>query len=158
MHTFLNDIIKFNTWANHKVVASLETCPIVPGVGVELLSHILQNNWYVMDLIEERDNGKRWYDAADYNLMQCVTEIPKLDAAYKELIVRAGEAGLEKPVTFIDSAGKTVTRKISDLIYHTHDHCTYHRGQIAKVVRQAGGEPAKTWFNRWITETNRGEF
>lgn len=155
MHSFLSDLITFNTWANNKVVESFETCPIVPAHGVELFSHILQNNWYVLDLIHGRDDGKVWYDAADYNLLECMREVPKLDAAYKELIVGAGEAGLDKPVTFVDSAGKTVTRRISELIFHTHDHCTYHRGQIAVIVRQAGGEPAKTWFNRWISETNR---
>jgi len=157
MPSFLHNMISYHTWACHKVVESLNSCPEVPPKGVELLSHFLQTTWYVMDLIEERDNGKRWFDAADYNLVQCVKEIPKLDAAYKELIARKSGAELDAQVTFVDSAGKTVTRRISDLIFHTHDHCTYHRGQIAKVVRQAGGEPAKTWFNRWITETDRGQ-
>lgn len=153
MLPFLNNLNTFNTWANRKVIESLETCPMMPEVGVQLLSHILQNNWYVLDLIEGRDDGKVWYDAADYNFVECVREIPRLDEAYRTLLEKTGEASLHANVTFIDSAGKTITRTIAELVFHTFDHCTYHRGQIAKVVRQAGGEPAKTWFNRWIRET-----
>lgn len=157
MSSFLHDLITFNTWANHKTVESLKSCPELPPKGIELLAHILQNNWYVLDLIEGRDDGKRWYDALDYTLDERIAEIPKLDAAYKALIAGKSETELAAEVTFIDFSGKQVTRRISDLIFHTHDHCTYHRGQIAMVVRQAGGEPAQTWFNRWIRDTNRGQ-
>lgn len=153
MHTFYATLIEFNTWANNKTVDSLKSCGEVPEKGVELFSHILQNNWYVLDLIEGRDDGRRWYGAADYTLEECIETIPRIDRAYKELLASAGQAGLEKPVTFVDAAGRTVTRTIPELIFHTHDHCTYHRGQIAALVRQAGGEPAKTWFNRFIAET-----
>lgn len=156
MPSFLHNMISYHTWACHKVVESLKSCPEVPPKGVELLSHILQNNWYVLDLIEGNDDGKRWYDIADYTLDECVENNPKIDAAFKELIEGKSEEQLAASVTFTDFSGKVVTRRISDLIFHTHDHCTYHRGQIASLVREHGGEPAKTWFNRWITETEQG--
>ena len=60
-------------------------------------------------------------------------------------------------VIFIDLSGNRVERTISELIFHTYDHWTYHRGQIAMVVRQSGGEPAFTWYNRWVRDTNRGQ-
>ncbi len=148
----LHSLVLFNTWANHKVVESLKSCAEMPEMGVTLFSHILQNNWYVLDLIEERD-ATGWYDAADYDFATCVAEIPKIEAAYQKLLAGLTEEQLAYSIRYTDFAGKQVTRRVSDMVFHTFDHCTYHRGQIATLVRQAGGEPAKTWFNRWISET-----
>ncbi len=156
MSSFLHDLIKFNTWANNKVVESLKSCPEVPHEALIRFSHILENNWYVYDIIHERDLSK-WDDDRNYTFDECIAEIPKLDAAFTELLQNLSEEQLAGTVIFKNIVGEMVERRVGDLIFHTHDHCTYHRGQIAMIVRQAGGEPAKTWFNRWITETNHGQ-
>lgn len=120
-----------------------------------LLGHILQNNLYVFDLIEERD-GEHWYGRPDFTLEECIESVPKIDKLYKTLILSKTDEELAREVSYVDPRGNTIVRRIDDLIFHTFDHCTYHRGQIATIVRQSGGEPAKTWFNRWANETDRG--
>jgi len=155
MHSFLHTLVSFNTWANNKCVESLKSCPDIPNEALIRLSHILENNWYVYDIIHERDLHK-WDDDRNYTFEECIAEIPQIDTAFKALLEGTSQAGLDRPVRFTDIRGNIVERAIAELIFHTFDHCTYHRGQIAMIVRQAGGEPAKTWFNRWITETERG--
>jgi len=155
MNPSLLDIVKFNTWANNKCVESLRSCPGIPNEALIRLSHILENNWYVYDIIHERDLHK-WDDDRNYTFEECIAEIPKIDYAFTELLQDMTEEQLARTVTFRNVVGEVVERRISDLIFHTFDHCTYHRGQIASLVRNAGGEPARTWFNRWITETERG--
>ena len=157
MHTFLTNLISFNTWAAYRSAESLQTCPEMPPKGIELLSHFLQTTWYVLDLIEGNDDGRRWYDTPDYTFEESIAEIPKIDAAYKKLIEGKSQEQLDTMVSFIDFSGNRVERTISELIFHTYDHWTYHRGQIAMVVRQSGGEPAFTWYNRWVRDTNRGQ-
>jgi len=154
MLDFNGTLIEFNTWANGKVVESLQSCPTIPAEGVRRLSHILENNWYVYDIIFERDLEK-WNDDRDYTLEECIAEIPLIEKAYKELLHNMTAERMARTVKFKNVVGDMVERRISDLIFHTFDHCTYHRGQIAMIVRAAGGEPAKTWFNRFITETRR---
>lgn len=156
MSVSLHDIVKFNTWANNKVIESLRSCSEIPHDALIRLSHILENIWYVYDIIHERDLAK-WDDDRNYTLDECIAEIPKIEAAFTELLKNLTEEQLTRQVKFRNVAGDMVERKVEDLIFHTYDHCTYHRGQIAMIVRQAGGEPAKTWFNRWITETDHGE-
>lgn len=152
MKEFLLDLITFSTWANGKAVESLKSCPELPEAGLIRLSHILENNWYVYDIIHEHDL-QRWNDDRNYTLAECIEEIPKIEAAYKQLLSGATGSDLNRTVRYTDIRGNNVERRISDLIFHTFDHCTHHRGQIAMIVRQAGGEPARTWFNRWIAET-----
>ncbi|MBK6766685.1 MAG: hypothetical protein IPG71_10325 [bacterium] len=155
MSPSLADIVKFNTWANHKVVESLGTCPAIPEAALIRLSHLLENNWYVYDIVHERDLAK-WDDDRNYTLEECVAEIPRIDSAFTELLQSMTEEQLMRSVQFRNVVGELVERSISDLIFHTFDHCTYHRGQIAIIVRESGGEPARTWFNRWVAETERG--
>lgn len=156
MRSFFLNLIQYNTWANNEVVASLKSCPEVPREAVIRLSHILENNWYVLDIIEEQ-NLDKWNDDRDYTFEECIAEIPKIDAAYKTLLAGLNEEQIEYSVRFTDIRGNKVERRISDLICHTFDHCSHHRGQIAMIVREAGGEPAQTWFNRWIRVTERGK-
>ena len=152
MLDFHTALISFNTWANGKVVESLRSCPALPEAGVLRLSNILENNWYVYDIIFERDLSK-WDDDRNYTIEECIAEIPKIEAAYQELLQSLTEEQLARTVRFKNVVGDMVERRIGDLIFHTFDHCTYHRGQIAMIVREHGGEPAKTWYNRWIAET-----
>ncbi|MCB1060295.1 MAG: hypothetical protein KDB65_08685 [Calditrichaeota bacterium] len=156
MHSFLQNLVNYNTWANNEVVESLRSCPEVPRDAVIRLSHILENNWYVLDIIDEQDLSK-WDADRDYTIDECIAEIPKIDAAYKKLLGELKDEQLEYSVRFTDVAGRNVERRISELIFHTFDHCSHHRGQIAMIVREAGGEPAQTWYNRWIRETGRGK-
>lgn len=156
MHSHLHNLILFNTWANHRVVESLKSCPVIPEMGVIFLSHILQNNWYVLDLIKGLP-GTPWYAAVDYSLAECIAEIPKIESAYLEYVSSKSEAELAQTFEFTGYEGSHRVRVISDMLFHTMDHCTYHRGQIAMVVRQAGGEPAKTWYGRWTGEVKHGD-
>ncbi len=42
---------------------------------------------------------------------------------------------------------------VADVLTQLHGHSLYHRGQIASLVRAAGGEPAKTDFIFWSRES-----
>jgi uncharacterized damage-inducible protein DinB len=40
--------------------------------------------------------------------------------------------------------GEKFANTIKDIVVHVINHSTYHRAQIAQLVKQSGGEPAKT--------------
>ncbi len=87
---------------------------------------------------------------------ECVENIAKLETAWKAYLSDKADAHFETSFAYTNFVGKQTTRIVNDLLTDIVDHGTYHRGQIATLVRQAGGEPAKTWFTRWVKETNRG--
>jgi len=44
----------------------------------------------------------------------------------------------------LEYEGEKLANNIKDIVVHVINHSTYHRAQIALLVRQSGGEPAKT--------------
>lgn len=95
-------------------------------------------------------------DIAELNFEQCQAEIPKLYSAWGEYLGNKTDGHFETSFTYTNAVGKPTKRVVSDLLTDIVDHGTYHRGQIATMVRTAGGEPAKTWLTRWVMETGRG--
>jgi uncharacterized damage-inducible protein DinB len=54
----------------------------------------------------------------------------------------AGE--LAREVAYRNSAGQAFRNSVADILCQVVLHGSYHRGQIAQLVRQGGGEPAPT--------------
>jgi uncharacterized damage-inducible protein DinB len=55
-------------------------------------------------------------------------------------------AGLWQKVTYKNSKGESWTSTVQDILTHVVIHSAYHRGQIASLMRAAGGTPAYTDF------------
>jgi uncharacterized damage-inducible protein DinB len=57
---------------------------------------------------------------------------------------------LEKMLPF-----RTTQIRLTHLMQHVANHSTYHRGQIALMMRQLGSEPAATDFHVFLAEGQR---
>jgi uncharacterized damage-inducible protein DinB len=53
---------------------------------------------------------------------------------------------LDTELKYSSSDGRAFTSLISDVIAHVFNHSTYHRGQIAMLVTECGGQRAITDF------------
>lgn len=49
--------------------------------------------------------------------------------------------------------GERFRNRIEDLLTQLFGHSSYHRGQIASIVRSLGGEPAVTDYVYWSRES-----
>lgn len=56
------------------------------------------------------------------------------------------QAELDRVARYTSMAGSALECPVADILTHVFNHGTYHRGQIAMLVAQAGGEPAVTDF------------
>ena len=59
-------------------------------------------------------------------------------------IVAGGGDGLDQTVPYRNSAGRDFRNSVRDIVIHVTMHGSYHRGQIARLVRASGGEPPYT--------------
>ncbi len=57
-----------------------------------------------------------------------------------------GTADLSREFAYTNTKGQEFCNRLSDVALHVAFHGVYHRGQIAALVRQHGGEPAYTDF------------
>ena len=51
---------------------------------------------------------------------------------------------LEREITYRNSAGQEFTNRVGDVLAQVALHGSYHRGQLAMLVRDAGAPPAAT--------------
>jgi len=155
MNSYYGRLFQFDRWANLEVIGSLKTCPEMPRKAVALLSHYLQEQWVAHKLLTTGQATNR-NDIAELSFEQCQAEVEKLADAWRNYLLGKSDEQFETSFTYLNAVGRPTERVVSDLLTDIVDHGTYHRGQIASLVRHAGGEPAKTWFTRWVKETRRG--
>ena len=63
---------------------------------------------------------------------------------FEELVAGGGDAGLERVVAYRNSAGRDFRNSVRDIVTHVTMHGSYHRGQIARLIRASGREPPYT--------------
>ena len=59
---------------------------------------------------------------------------------------------LERPFSWTNLSGEVKTSPFEIVVRHVVNHQTYHRGQIASMVRRVGGKPIATDMVRWGIE------
>jgi uncharacterized damage-inducible protein DinB len=82
-----------------------------------------------------------------------LTQLAKVEQAWSEFFGRVGDRELEQAFDYQTTEGTQFRSVIADVLTQLYGHSLYHRGQIASLVRAAGGEPAKTDFIFWTRES-----
>ncbi len=62
------------------------------------------------------------------------------------------DADLQRDFTYRTTEGTWYRTALGDILTQLYGHSHYHRGQIATLVRAAGGQPAMTDFIFWVRE------
>jgi len=74
----------------------------------------------------------------------------ELHAGFDAYIAALGAGGLDRAVTYANSAGQEFTSRAEDILLHVALHGCYHRGQVALLIRDGGGTPAPTDFIAFV--------
>ena len=90
-----------------------------------------------------------------------VTQVPTLEAARRELmqayVVLTREASrspveLDEPFAYRNIQGVDVRVPRWVVLRHFANHATYHRGQLASMLRMLDQKPPSTDFTVWVLE------
>lgn len=63
-----------------------------------------------------------------------------------EFINHLTEAALEQEISYINFKGQNWRYPLARMLQHVVNHSTYHRGQVATMLRQLGAAPVSTDF------------
>jgi uncharacterized damage-inducible protein DinB len=69
---------------------------------------------------------------------------PELHKNWLDWAVGSGSEGLAGPFTYRNNAGVEATMPYWQVVMHVANHGSYHRGQVATMLRQAGLTPPGT--------------
>jgi uncharacterized damage-inducible protein DinB len=74
------------------------------------------------------------------------------EAGYARYLRDRTEVELDREIEYRSSAGVPYRTRAVDVLTHVALHGSYHRGQLARAVRAAGGEPVNTDFILYVRE------
>ncbi|MBX6364878.1 MAG: DinB family protein [Gemmatimonadetes bacterium] len=73
-------------------------------------------------------------------------------AEYARYLEGLRETDLTSILAYTNQQGQPFRTAVGDILLHVALHGAYHRGQVARMVREAGGEPVNTDFVTYVRE------
>lgn len=125
-------------WADERIVNALREAASPPANALETFAHIAgaEHVWLTRILGRERE-VEVW---PKLSVEECVALVQANANGFAELVASA--ESLDRVVRYTNSAGATFESSLEDILVHVCLHGQYHRGQVNRMLREAGLQPA----------------
>jgi uncharacterized damage-inducible protein DinB len=159
--TEARELFAYNKWANDQMLASLagatpeHLCRDLACSFPTILAtaaHIAAAEWVWLSRWTGAHPTAMPDWAASPELDGITRKFAELEHERAEYISTLAEQDLERSVPYTLFSGAHDTQPLRALFQHVVNHGTYHRGQVAAMLRQVGAEPKSTDIIRWRRE------
>jgi uncharacterized damage-inducible protein DinB len=149
----------YNSWANERVLESLQL------IGQEdftsnkqashgsirgIIAHIAAAEWIWLERWEG-SSPVGLLPESEFETLEIATQrLRKIDHDLQRFTNRLTQANLDGRRGYKTTEGKAYSNVLSDMLLHLVNHSSYHRGQIATLLRQSGAVPQSTDFILFI--------
>ncbi len=143
MKEYFLRLYSYNVWANKKVIQCLKQQQVSDVKTLTLMSHILSalNIWLARIQSRPTDTFPLWKQYALEELEPMAEDIGKRWLEF----VNATDS-FNRILTYTNYVGDPYKNNVENIMIHLVNHSTYHRAQIALLLRQLGHEPVNTDF------------
>jgi uncharacterized damage-inducible protein DinB len=143
----------FNAWANHRII---ESCAVLTpeqfsrdlGSSFRSVRETLAHNYGATWAWLERWHGRTptaMPPQADFPDLETVRRrYAEIDRNLVDYVASLTGEDVQRIIYYRNFAGETHARPLWQLLQHVANHGTYHRGQIATLLRQLGAKAAST--------------
>ncbi|MCU0356882.1 MAG: hypothetical protein MUE95_04830 [Cyclobacteriaceae bacterium] len=133
----------YNAWANTRVLAALKEQQVTDDKILSLLSHVLsaQLIWLHRIVVLPMPEYELWKQYPIDQLLNMSEEASKRWLKYIE-----EHESFDVLLRYHNYIGHSYENKVENIMIHIVNHGTYHRGQIALLMRERGYEPVNTDF------------
>jgi len=149
-------MLAYETWANERAIASLESVPESARTSpawdraVRLIPHnqLARQVWLWRLSATAYESPREWFPAmSPAETRRLCATVDALWGNFFEAL--AGEAArgrdpLAREVRYTSSEGRAYVSRVDEIVAHVLNHSTYHRGQVARLVAECGGQRAST--------------
>lgn len=141
----------YNAWANRLFVECLKQPGIVNAKSFLLMSHVLtaEEVWYCRLAGLNAPLEKLWKEYAVQELEQKMEE---RNQAWETYLKDNGGDRLAASIHYRKAKGETYTTAVSDVLNHVINHGTYHRAQIASLLRLESVDPPVSDYIMYIRQ------
>lgn len=138
------DLLKYDKWANKILSGFLMDNSITGGKEPELFSHIFNAEiiWF------KRVQGDKEfpYHMEIHTPEECDMLLNTINKNWTDLISSSNEELLTGIIEYRNIKGETMKSALWEILTHMINHSSYHRAQIALLIRQKGMKPPATDF------------
>jgi len=144
--------------AHQKVIRSLES---VPAQGrsapeylraVSILGHIVAGRRVWLGRLGAAPAFTGAFFPKDLGLVQVAAQLNEAERFWAEYLGRLTDEDLARTLEYQSLDAGRFRSRVEDILAQLFTHSSYHRGQIAMLVRIAGGEPAASDLIYWSRE------
>jgi uncharacterized damage-inducible protein DinB len=148
---YLHRLFEHMFWADTRVLALLDSAAVDADVQ-RTFAHTLaaERVWLLRLQGEDSSVQSVWPELS----LEQIRELAARNAdAYARLLDTLDDGDVAADVVYANSQGTPFRNRVIDILSHVALHGSYHRGQIALLVRRSGGEPINTDFITFARET-----
>lgn len=149
MKTHVEHLVAHMTWADARTLDALRRTEVAE--AVRLFAHVVTAEQLYLERIRGEDPWPQDFWPV-LSLEACAARSTKNHEHYGALVRTLDEEALGRPVRYRNSTGTVYHTAIGEMLTHLALHGAHHRGQIARLVRAAGGEPAVTDYITYTRE------
>ncbi|MBD2871145.1 DinB family protein [Paenibacillus arenilitoris] len=130
-------------WADNEAVRALKEAGITGGKPLSLLGHIAAAEKVWLGRINGSE-GAPYPVWPEIGLAECERLLAENKQGYDDLLGRLTDERLTETIEYRTSMGTEFRTSVIDILTHVFLHGSYHRGQIAMLLRNEGADPLIT--------------
>ncbi|RCW50369.1 DinB family protein [Paenibacillus prosopidis] len=139
-------------WANTKIVHSLQAIEGDIEKLLRLFAHVLSAEKVWLTRINGKDASmiSIWPD--DFSLEECENIVQENNAGFMHYFKQHTDADLLNVISYRNSKGEGFNTTVYDILTQVSLHGSYHRGQLAALLRKEGIEPINTDYITFVRQ------
>jgi len=143
-------LVNHMQWADAETLAALRAVS-PPAEALAWYAHVLacERVWYLRMGNEDWKTQKVW---PGMTLDECAALAARNDTQVNGIVARLSDEELARRGTYVNSAGRTFTNTMADMLIQVALHGVHHRGQIVASLRRAGTAPPVLDYIRFVRE------
>lgn len=143
--------IEHMDWANRRLISAIEDQQCRDSGILSLFHHVLaaEKVWIVRLQGLDSSHLVLWTTSDVERLKEMVLDNGE---SYRVYLEELNDDDLDKSIAYRNQSGQPFETSVRDILAHVTTHGQYHRGQINRMLRQAGSEPVALDYIIWARE------
>jgi uncharacterized damage-inducible protein DinB len=141
MKRYFLKLYQYNAWSNQRVITAITRQSVGDEKILAVLGHIVAAQFLWLHRIKSLPPAevKLW---GNYTLAQLTEMAESISAQWISFI--EGTDDFDRELVYRNYTNDSYINNVEQIMIHLVNHSSYHRGQIAMLLRQKGFEPVNT--------------